>query len=136
MENYNDLEVNIAGKNYTITSTDTVEHLGNVASFINDKLLECESSDSYKLTSSEKRNIMLLLNLGDDYIKAKQKLDEALTSLSEKTQELYSLKHDIVAMKMKYDSSLKQVEELQNKAAENAARIIRLETELKKKSKY
>lgn len=133
MEYKNNVEVNIAGKPFTFTADDSPEHIVAVAEYVNGKLEDCAATESYKLLSPDKRNMMLLINMADDYIKSKQKLDEALTSLSERNQELYDIKHDIITMKMKCDTAIKQVEELQNNAAESAARIIRLETELKNK---
>lgn len=133
MAEKNDLLIKIGTKELTITSEDSAEHMQNIADFVNEKLVECEETDSFKMISPEMRTIILELNLADEYLKVKSSRDDALLELSERNKELYDLKHELISLKMNYDTCKKQVEELQENAAMNAAKIIKLETELKKK---
>lgn len=48
-------------------------------------------------------------------------------------KELYDLKHELISAQMKLESSEAQAKDFQRELNENAKKIVRLETELKKK---
>ncbi|MCR4618556.1 MAG: cell division protein ZapA [Lachnospiraceae bacterium] len=133
MSDNNDLRITIGGKTLVVSGGDSAEHMQKVADYVNGKLEENKKSPGYERMSMDTKTILLELNIGDDYITAKDKLDDALIVLAEKNKELYELKQELSSVKSKYEMAKNQVVELQSKAAETAAKIIKLETELKKK---
>ncbi len=133
MNGNTDSKIVIGGKTMLVSSTESAEVLQKVAEYINGKLDECSGSRGYEKLSLDMRNMLLLLNVGEDYINTKEKADSALIELAEKNKEIYEIKQILAKLKAEYDTAKKMVNELQGKAADNAARIIKLETELKKK---
>ena len=133
MADNSDSRIVIGGKTLVVSSESNPEHLQKVADYVNTKLEECSTYSGYKGMSTDTRTILLELNIGDDYVSTKDKLDEALIELAEKNKELFETKQELNSIKSKYELAKNQVVELQTKAAENAAKIIKLETELKKK---
>jgi cell division protein ZapA len=123
----------IGGKTLLVDGGDSPEHLQKVADYVNRKLEESKNSPGYARMSVDTKTMLLELNIGDDYVTAKDGLDNALIELAEKNKEIYELKKELSSVKSKYEIAKNQVVELQSKAAENAAKIIKLETELKKK---
>ena len=71
--------------------------------------------------------------LADDYFKAKKQISILEEELQTKEKELYDLKHELISAQIKLENSEEQVKTLQQEANENAKKIIKLETELKKK---
>ncbi len=133
MAENSDSRIVIGGKTLIVSSESNPEHLQKVADYVNTKLEECSNFAGYKGMSIDTRTMLLELNIGDDYITAKDSLDDALIELAEKNKELFETKQELASIKQKYELAKNQVVELQTKAAENAAKIIKLETELKKK---
>ena len=123
----------IGGKTLLVDGGDSPEHLQKVADYVNRKLEESKNSPGYARMSVDTKTMLLELNIGDDYVTVKDGLDNALIELAEKNKEIYELKKELSSVKSKYEIAKNQVVELQSKAAENAAKIIKLETELKKK---
>ena len=125
----------IGGKSLVVSGGDSEGHLQDVANYVNKKISEAESTPGYNKMTNDTKIMLLELNMGDDYITTKMDLDGAMTDLASKDKELYELKRENESMKKELEIAKKQVEELQNGAAENAAKIMRLETELKNRSK-
>ena len=67
-----DTEVIIGGKVFTLSGYESVEYLQKVASYINNKIAEYSRLDSYRRQSMETQNVLLELNIADDYFKAKK----------------------------------------------------------------
>ena len=133
MNNRNDVEVLIDGRRYTICGFESDEYLQKVASYINQKFGEFKKIDSYRNMDLELRNVLLAINIADDYFKAKKQISILEEELQAKEKELYDLKHELISAQIKLESSEEQVKTLQQDINENAKKIVRLETELKKK---
>ncbi len=126
-------KITIGGKALVISGSDSEGHLQEVADYVNKKLSEAQAAPGYNKMTNDTKIMLLELNMGDDYISAKSGLDEAMTNLASRDKEIYELKRENESLKKELETAKKQVEELQNGAAENAAKIMRLETELKNK---
>ena len=74
-------EVLIGGKVYTLSGFEGEEYLQKVSSYLNHKITECANSEGYRKQSADTRNVLLALNIADDYFKAKKQGD-SLESLS------------------------------------------------------
>src|SRR5574344_1169981 len=98
------VDVAIGGKVYTLTGDDSEEFLQRIATYINGKLSEYGKMESFRRLSVETQNIYIYINMADDYLRAKQKLDEALADLENSHKEEYDLKHSLVVTRTKNEA--------------------------------
>ena len=130
MNKFNDIEVIINNKRYTLSGYESEEYLQRVASYINSKHNEFRSRDAYKFLDSDLRNILIQINIADDYHKSKEKVKEIEDEINQKGNEIFDLKHELIAAQTKLHSAEKEIENLKNDINENQKKIVRLETEL------
>lgn len=130
-----DTEVIIGGKVLTVSGNESVEYLQKVAAYINNKLNEYGKMDSFKRQTVDKQNMLIQLNMADDYFKAKNQIELLEQDLKAKENELYDLKHELIAAQIKLDNTNKSLKELQDELNESSKQIVRLETELKENKK-
>lgn len=126
-----DTEVIIGGKVFTLSGYESEEYLQKVASYINNKMAEYGKVESFKRQPLDTQNVLLQLNIADDYFKAKKQIGLLEEEIQSKEKELYNLKHELIASQIKLENMEKNVKTLQTEVNENAKKIIRLETELK-----
>lgn len=126
-----DTEVIIGGKVFTLSGYESEEYLQKVASYINNKMTEYNKVEAFKRQPIDTQNVLLQLNIADDYFKAKKQISLLEEEIQSKEKELYNLKHELIAAQIKLENTEKNVKALQNEVNENAKKIIRLETELK-----
>ena len=79
--------------------------------------------------------MLVQLNIADDYFKAKKQIDLLEQDLKAKDNELYDLKHELIATQIKLDNVSKALKEANETLNEDSKQIIRLETELKEYKK-
>ena len=135
MDKYNDVEVYINNKKYTISGYESEEYIQKVASYINNKYNEYKNKDDYRFMDSDTKNILIQINIADDYHKAKEKMAEIEKDSEQKSNEIFDLKHELIAVKTKLNSSQKEVEALKKEINEGQKEIVRLETELRDSKK-
>ncbi len=133
MSSKTDTEVIIGGKVLTLSGYESEEYLQKVASYINNKLNEYNKVDSFRRQPMDKQSVLLQLNIADDYFKAKKQITILEEELQAKEKELYDLKHELISAQIKLEASEEQVKTLQQDINESAKKVVRLETELKKK---
>lgn len=132
-----DTEVIIGGKVLTMSGHESEEYLQKVASYINNKLSDYNKLDGFRRQPLDTQNILIQINIADDYFKAKSKIEDLEQELRAKENELYDLKHELIATQIKLENTSKSLKEAQEELNENSKSIVRMETELKeyKKSK-
>ena len=130
MASKTDTEVIIGGKVFTLCGYESEEYLQKVASYINNKLVEYGKVESFRRQNVDMQNILLQLNIADDYFKAKKQIVMLEEDIQAKEKELYDLKHELIAAQIKLENTEKNVRELQTQINENEKKIVRLETEL------
>lgn len=130
MNKYHDIEVIINNKRYTLSGYESEEYLQKIASYINSKHNEFRNRDAYKFLDSDLKNILLQINIADDYHKALDKVNEMESDNAAKDNEIYNLKHEIVTAQTKSDSIQKEMDGLKKELNEAQKKIVRLETEL------
>ena len=130
-----DTEVIIGGKVFTLSGYESEEYLHKVASYINNKVTEYGKVDSFRRQPLDTQNVLMQLNIADDYFKAKQQINLLEEELKNKEKELYDLKHELIASQIKLENTERSVKNLHSEANENAKKIVRLETELKELKK-
>ena len=133
MASKTDTEVIIGGKVFTLSGYESEEYLQKVASYINNKIAEYNKIDGFKRQPIDTQNVLLQLNIADDYFKSKKQIELLEEQLSEKEKELYDLKHELIASQIKLENTEKNVKNLEKNLEEDSRKIIQLETELKNK---
>ncbi len=131
----NDIEVIINNKRYTLRGYESEEYLQKVASYINNKHTEFKKQDFYKMLDSETKNVLLEINIADDYFKIKNQVKEIELENNNKSTEIYDLKHEIIAAHTQIESMNMEIEHLKYELNEAQKKIIRLETELMDKNR-
>ena len=107
-------EVLIGGKVFTLSGFESEEYLQKIASYINTKISEAEELDSFKHLTPDMRAILTELNIADDYFKAKKQAEIFEQDLQQKDQEMYELKHELIALRMKIEETEKKQQEAQH----------------------
>lgn len=129
-----DTEVIIGGKVLTLSGYESEEYLQRVASYINNKLTEYSKLDGFTRQTSDRQNILMQLNIADDYFKARKQIGLLEEELQGKEKELYDLKHELVASQIKLENTEKSLKSVQKELNESSKKIVRLETELADKN--
>ena len=101
-----DTEVIIGGRVLTLSGYESEEYLQKVASYINNKLAEYNRVESFRRQPADIQNILVELNIADDYFKAKKQIEEMEEEAASKEKELYDLKHELIPSTLKLDLSL------------------------------
>ena len=96
-----DAEVIIGGKVLTLCGYESEEYLQKVASYINNKLAEYGKVDSFRRQPADMQNILMQLNIADDYFKAKKQIHSLEDEIEAKEKELYDLKHQLIETHIK-----------------------------------
>ena len=131
MASKTDTEVIIGGKVFTLSGYEGEEYLQKVASYINNKIAEYNKLDGFKRQPVDTQNVLLQLNIADDYFKLKKQIELMEEQLTEKEKELYDLKHELIATQIKLENTEKNSKSLQSKLDESSKKIIQLETQVK-----
>ena len=131
MASKTDTEVIIGGKVFTLSGYESEEYLQKVASYINNKIAEYNKIDGFKRQPIDTQNVLLQLNIADDYFKSKKQIELMEEQLSEKEKELYDLKHELIATQIKLENTEKNGKNLQTKLDDSSKKIIQLETQIK-----
>ncbi len=120
MASKNIAEVVIAGRVLKITGYESTEYLHQVAAYINDKIGEFEQLEGYRRQSSDQKQIMIYMNLADDFFKARRQADQQKQELEKKEKEMYSLKHDLVESQMAHENLERSSREEQERLSQEA----------------
>ena len=124
-----DIPVVINNKVYTLSGYEGEDYLQNVATYINGKIAECKTSEEYRRMNTEYQGVLLALNIADDYFKAKSKADEIFGDNSDKEQQLYELRHEVIEAQIKHEAALKLVEEYKEQVSQLQRKVVQLEAE-------
>lgn len=120
----NTVEVVIAGKVFKISGFESAEYLHQVSVYINDKIAEFQKMEGYRRQNTDQKQLMLNMNLADDFFKAKRQADKLSAELEKKEREMYGVRHDLVEAQLKLEKREAQEKEsaeklsAQKKAAE------------------
>ena len=126
----NDTEVFINNKKFTLSGFESEEYLQKVAAYINTKIAELKTLDSYRNLDNDMRTVLLEINLADDYFKIKRRFDDSENDSDSKSSEIYQLKHEIMSLNNKLEKTNKEIEKLREDIVEEQKKNVKLETEL------
>ena len=130
-----DTEVIIGGKVFTLSGYESEEYLQKVASYINNKLNEYMKTDTFKCLDERMQNVLIELNIADDYFKEKKQVEVLEQDIKVKENELYDLKHELIATQIKLENMTKSLRESHDENSDLSKTVVRLETELKEYKK-
>ena len=130
MDSKVDGEVVIGGKVYTICGYENEEYFQKIAAYINSKLNEFHSSDAMKTLNQDYRNILMQINIADDYFKAKKQIQLMEKEMRAREKEIYDLKHELISNQIKLENSEKTGKKLTEKIADKEKEIITLQAKL------
>ena len=134
MASKTDTEVIIGGKVFTLCGYESEEYLQRIASYINGKINEYSKIDGYRRQSMDMQNVLIQINIADDYFKAKKQVESLQSDLEQKEKELYDIKHELITAQIKAESTEKAMKTMQDEIHEGQKKIVKLETELKDKT--
>lgn len=135
MNKYHDIEVIINNKRYTLSGYESEEYLQKIASYINSKHAEFRNKDAYKFLDADLKNILMQINIADDYYKTKYKIKDLETENEAKGNEIFELKHEVISVQTKLEAAESEIEELRKELYETQKKIVRLETEISEAEK-
>lgn len=97
----NETKVEIAGRVYTVSGSEDTAYMNQVAAYVNQKLEEIQQVKGFKRMSKQYQELLIYLNIADDYFKVK---DKNLNSneIARMEEEAYQLKCELVDMQMKF----------------------------------
>lgn len=101
-------EVVIGGKIISVSGEEDTAYLNEVAAFINEKLLELQKMENYARLSADQKQILLGMNLADEYFREKKKNQILESELELKDKELYSLKHELINLQLDLEKIQKE----------------------------
>ena len=101
----NTAKVIIGGKIITLGGYESEEYFQKVASYINKKIDELSALPGYGRQPMETKHTLISLNITDDYFKAKKQAEIFEQDLQQKDQEMYDLKHELIALRMQIEEA-------------------------------
>ena len=108
MSKKNQIQVVIDGKILMISGYESEEYIQRVSYYINSKLAEFKKMDSYRRQSDDRKNILMQLNIADDYFKAKKQVEILEDHIAARDKEIFDLKHNLMDMQRKLDELKKK----------------------------
>lgn len=133
MRNKNDVEVLIDGRKYTICGFESAEYLQQIASYINRKFIDFRKKEYYARMDLDLRNVLLAINIADDYYKANKKASEYRTENELKDKMVLDMKHEIIELQETITKQDAERKKLETSLEQAEKKNIELETRLKQK---
>lgn len=133
MKSRNDIEVLIEGRRYTICGFESDEYIQQIASYINRKFAEFKKKEYYHRLDLDVRNVLLAINIADDYFKTKKKAKDYRAESQEKDKTVLDMKHKIIDLQEQEKKDEKKMDELEKALEAAEKKIIELETRLKQR---
>ncbi len=104
-------EVLIDGKIYTLGGNEDEGYIQRLAGYMNEMIMTLKRQEGFAKQSAEYQNVMIQLNMADDYFKAREQIAGLEQQKAEMEKETYSLKHELVATQMKLEAANKGLTE-------------------------
>ena len=126
----NTAQVIIGGKIITLGGYESEEYFQKVASYMNNKIAELSEMPGYSRQPMETKHTLLSLNISDDYFKAKKQAEILEQDLQQKDQEMYDLKHELIALRMQIEEAQKSEHDALEQKSLLEGKVRELEKEL------
>lgn len=93
---------------------------------------ELSEMPGYSRQPMETKHTLLSLNVTDDYFKAKKQAEIFEQDLQQKDQEMYELKHELIALRMKIEEAEKKESDARHQKELLEGKVKELEQEIDK----
>ena len=130
MQKRTETKVIINEKQFCITGIEEEEYLQKIATYLNSKYASAKEVKGYKNFDADRKQLLVLTNVADDYLKCRQQLTDKQSEVEQKDTEMFNLKHDMLADRGRIKELEDQIEELKAARIEDQKKMVRLETEL------
>jgi len=130
MKKRNDVKVVIGGKQYNMGGYESEEYLQSIASYINAKTDELKQQGGFPKLDSDIVNILLQINIADDYFKLRKNQDDIEREITEKQKENVDLKREIIGLQAKLETYEQESRAMKDENLELQKRLIRMEAEI------
>jgi len=130
MKKRNDVKVVIGGKQYNMGGYESEEYLQSIAAYINSKTDELKQQGAFPKLDSDIVNILLQINIADDYFKLKKSQEEMDREYTEKQKENVDLKREIIGLQAKLETYEQESRAMKDENLELQKRLIRMEAEV------
>ena len=111
-------QVTIGGKTYTLSGYESEEYILKVAQYLNTKIRALSDDPEYGKMTPDMRQILLNLNIAEDYFREIAKNEELQRVIDKKDNDLYDIKHELVAAQMKLENAQKSAADPEKDTAE------------------
>ena len=108
MSKKNQIQVVIDGKPLVISGYESEEYIQRISFYLNSKLSEFKKIENYRRQSEDRKNILMQLNIADDYFKAKKQVEILEDHVAARDKEIFDLKHNLMDMQRKLDELQKK----------------------------
>ena len=123
MAGKNSVEVVINGKIYQLAGSESESYMHEVASYLNQKILDFQKETvGYNKLDDSIKALLLEVNICDDLFKERKRSRDIQQARDDAERESYTAKHDLVNMQMKLETTLRELENPQKKLAELEAK--------------
>lgn len=123
MAGKNSVEVVINGKIYQLAGSESESYMHEVASYLNQKILDFQKETvGYNKLDDGIKALLLEVNICDDLFKERKRSRDIQQARDDAERESYTAKHDLVNMQMKLETTLRELENTQKKLAELEAK--------------
>lgn len=103
MTEKSNVEVIIGGKVLRMSGYESEAYMQKVASHINRRTQEIEETPEYRHLSPELKNLLIQINLVDDLMKAKERVEQLEADMELKENELSEVQHELVSAQIKLE---------------------------------
>ena len=126
MAGKNSVEVVINGKIYQLAGSESESYMHEVASYLNQKILDFQKETvGYNKLDDSIKALLLEVNICDDLFKERKRSRDIQQARDDAERESYTAKHDLVNMQMKLETTLRELEKLAELEAKQAAQDAR-----------
>ena len=123
MAGKNSVEVVINGKIYQLAGSESESYMHEVASYLNQKILDFQKETmGYNKLDDSIKALLLEVNICDDLFKERKRSRDIQQARDDAERESYAAKHALVNMQMKLETTLRELENTQKKLAELEAK--------------
>lgn len=110
------VNVVIDNKVLTLGGTEKEAYYQEVANYVNEKIGSLRGEPGFNQQTRDYQNILIYCNIADDYLKTKGRFEEVCALVDKQAKDVYKLKHDLVADKIKIEKLEKELAALKAEA--------------------
>ena len=126
MKNKNDVDVLINGRKYTLCGFESADYIQKVATYINSKLSEFQKKEYYSNMDIELKNILLAINIADDYFKIERDVKSITKDNERKDKMVLDMKHKILEHETTEAELHSKIEELRKILESSEKKVVEL----------